>query len=76
MVQPMVISFRNVDNVHFQNSAELVWHLTGAGVEDYTTQYYTDSDHSIYTNGANPAVFHKLERFMCEKWDLKCEEPL
>lgn len=61
-----------LDNVHFQNSAELVWHLTGAGVTEYTSQYYTDSDHSIYDNGANPAVFSKLEKFVCNEWELNC----
>lgn len=61
------------DNVHFQNSAELVWHLTGAGIKDYTAQYYTDSDHSIYENGANSLVYGKMLTFLCDKWGLsKC----
>jgi dipeptidyl aminopeptidase len=29
------------DNVHFQNSADLIWRLTGAGVRNYRVQVFT-----------------------------------
>ncbi|KAI8903622.1 dipeptidyl peptidase IV N-terminal region-domain-containing protein [Gorgonomyces haynaldii] len=61
------------DNVHFQNSARFVWDLTGAGVKSYTTQFYTDSDHSIYHNGANPLVYDKLQEFVCSHYQLECK---
>jgi dipeptidyl aminopeptidase/acylaminoacyl peptidase len=55
------------DNVHFQNSAELVWHLTGAGVMNYTVQYFTDSDHSISENGARTVVYDRIFQFLCRE---------
>lgn len=60
------------DNVHFQNSASLIWHLTGAGVTDYTMQYYTDSDHSMGANGAQWAVYAKLEKYVCREFAMAC----
>ncbi|KAJ3021258.1 hypothetical protein HKX48_008887 [Thoreauomyces humboldtii] len=52
------------DNVHFQNSASLVYHLTGAHVRNYRVQFYTDSDHSMGANGANREVFILLWNFL------------
>ncbi|KAJ2998634.1 hypothetical protein HDV02_004264 [Globomyces sp. JEL0801] len=60
------------DNVHFQNSAALVWHLTGAGVGGYTVQYYTDSDHSMGANGARTAVYEMIEEFVCKGFNVDC----
>ncbi|KAI8901724.1 dipeptidyl peptidase IV N-terminal region-domain-containing protein [Globomyces pollinis-pini] len=62
----------DVDNVHFQNSAALVWHLTGAGVGGYTVQYYTDSDHSMGANGARTAVYEMIEEFVCKGFNVDC----
>jgi dipeptidyl aminopeptidase B len=39
------------DNVHFQNSAHLVWKLTNAHVHKYRVQFFTDSDHSMSAGG-------------------------
>ncbi|KAI8593879.1 dipeptidyl peptidase IV N-terminal region-domain-containing protein [Geranomyces variabilis] len=54
------------DNVHFQNTASLVWRLTGAQVSShsYRVQIYTDSDHSIYANGASMAIYNLLWNFV------------
>jgi dipeptidyl aminopeptidase/acylaminoacyl peptidase len=60
------------DNVHFQNSAELVWKLTGAGVLNYTTFYFTDSDHSITANGARNVVYARIFQFLCREFQLVC----
>jgi dipeptidyl aminopeptidase len=60
------------DNVHFQNSASFIWHLTEAGVTSYTTQFYTDSDHGMNAGGARWAVFLKLETFICKEFGLTC----
>ncbi|KAJ3308689.1 hypothetical protein HDV04_000976 [Boothiomyces sp. JEL0838] len=61
------------DNVHFQNSARLVWKLTGAGVEGYTVQYYTDSDHSMGANGAQSQVFRLLTSYICFNFKMECK---
>jgi dipeptidyl aminopeptidase B len=60
------------DNVHFQNSAELVWKLTGASVMTYSTFYFTDSDHSINANGARTAVYGRIFQFLCKEFQLVC----
>ena len=62
-----------IDNVHFQNSAELVWHLTGANVNSYTVQFYTDSDHNINANGAQTQVYEKLTIFLCNEYAMECK---
>ncbi|KAJ3318823.1 hypothetical protein HDV06_007004 [Boothiomyces sp. JEL0866] len=61
------------DNVHFQNSARLVWKLTGAGVDSYTVQYYTDSDHSMGANGAQMQVYKLLTTFICSNFQMECK---
>ncbi|KAH6561437.1 hypothetical protein BASA50_005658 [Batrachochytrium salamandrivorans] len=62
------------DNVHFQNSALLVWRLTGANIShsNLRVQYYTDSDHSINDNGANPRVFNLLMSYACDAYKMDC----
>ncbi|EGF80903.1 hypothetical protein BATDEDRAFT_34941 [Batrachochytrium dendrobatidis JAM81] len=64
------------DNVHFQNSAMLVWHFTGANLspKNVRVQYYTDSDHSISDNGANPQVFGLLTSYACDTFRLNCNQ--
>ncbi|KAJ3038694.1 hypothetical protein HK097_003092 [Rhizophlyctis rosea] len=52
------------DNVHFQNTASLIWSLTGARVRNYRVQTYTDSDHSMGANGANMEVYILLWEFL------------
>ncbi|KAJ3156291.1 hypothetical protein HK101_001500, partial [Irineochytrium annulatum] len=54
------------DNVHIQNAATLIWKLTGQHVRSYRSQFFTDSDHSIYAGGANPEVYALLYEFMTE----------
>jgi dipeptidyl aminopeptidase len=59
------------DNVHFQNSAHLVWKLTGAGVHSYRVQFYTDSDHGINANRAHIAVFELLQEFVLDTFSIE-----
>ncbi|KND00689.1 hypothetical protein, variant [Spizellomyces punctatus DAOM BR117] len=54
------------DNVHFQNTASLVWRLTGNGIRNYRVQVYTDSDHSMSAGGANREVYVLLWDFVME----------
>ncbi|KAJ3110976.1 hypothetical protein HDU96_006105 [Phlyctochytrium bullatum] len=58
-------------DVHFQNSAMLIYHLTQAHVRKYRSQVFTDSDHSINAGGANQEVYALLLDFMLEKMDVK-----
>eukprot|EP00842_Homolaphlyctis_polyrhiza_P004652 jgi/Hompol1/5188/HPOL_004208-RA len=60
------------DNVHVQNSAVLVWRLTGSGVpsSQFRVSYYTDSDHGIYDNGANEQVFDLLKSYVCSAFGV------
>jgi dipeptidyl aminopeptidase len=45
------------DNVHMQNSLELIDHLDLAGVENYDVHVFPDSDHGIYFHNANRIVY-------------------
>lgn len=58
------------DNVHFQNTANLVWDLTGGGITDYKVQFFTDSNHSMDANGALEQVFKLLEKFICTNFHV------
>ncbi|KAJ3208491.1 hypothetical protein HDU67_006703 [Dinochytrium kinnereticum] len=62
--------------VHLQNSAMLIWHLTGAKVRKYRSQFFTDSDHSIYAGGANSEVYALLWDYMVEKMNVKLPKPV
>nr|KAJ3418982.1 hypothetical protein HK105_007562 [Polyrhizophydium stewartii] len=62
------------DNVHFQNSALLTWHLVGDAVppSQFRVQYYTDSDHGIGENGANEHIFGLLQLYVCDEFAMPC----
>lgn len=45
------------DNVHFQNTLELLDRLDVGGVENYDVHVFPDSDHSIYFHNANRIVY-------------------
>lgn len=57
------------DNVHFQNSAALVDTLIGGGVgpDKLQVQYYPDSDHDIYYNGAKRFLYRQLAKRLWEE---------
>ncbi len=57
--------------MHFQNTADLVWHLTTGHVRDYQVQVYTDSDHSIAAGGANQEVYALIKRFLFDAFHMK-----
>jgi dipeptidyl aminopeptidase len=50
------------DNVHFQNTLQLLDRLDQANVRNYDVHIFPDSDHSIYFHNANTVVYEsKLE---------------
>nr|XP_058945915.1 dipeptidyl peptidase 4-like [Pocillopora verrucosa] len=57
------------DNVHFQNTAQLVAALTKAGVK-YQVQFYPDKNHGLSGDGTSPHLYHLLTRFLVEKLSL------
>jgi hypothetical protein len=48
------------DNVHWQNSATLLYALTRAGVSGYRVQVFPDSDHSMNSPGAGRLVYEQV----------------
>ncbi len=54
------------DNVHFQNTAELVNALVKADVQ-YDFYMYTDKNHSIYGGNTRKHLFTKFTNFLIEK---------
>jgi len=53
------------DNVHFQNSVDLVDKLVEADVE-FETMYYPNKDHSIYGGNTRNHLYKKLTKFVLE----------
>ncbi|KAI9203272.1 dipeptidyl peptidase IV N-terminal region-domain-containing protein [Polychytrium aggregatum] len=66
----LIIHGSGDDNVHWQNTAALVWKLTGAGIRNYRMQIYPDSDHSMNAGGAQTEIFKLLEDFVVDKFQL------
>ncbi|KAJ3330231.1 hypothetical protein HDU76_006156 [Blyttiomyces sp. JEL0837] len=62
------------DNVHFQNSARLVWEFTTKQVRTYRSQFFTDSDHSMGAGQAFGELMNLLHDFVLEKFSLDCNE--
>lgn len=60
------------DNVHFQNTADLVHRLTANGVEDYQVQFYTDSDHSMNSSNARTEIYLLIQRYLCTAFKMSC----
>ncbi|KAJ1567703.1 hypothetical protein HK405_005055, partial [Cladochytrium tenue] len=52
------------DNVHFQNSAMLVWQFTQQKVRTYRSQFFPDSDHSMSAAGAFDELHALLRSFL------------
>jgi dipeptidyl-peptidase-4 len=57
------------DNVHFQNTAQLVEALTNAEV-DYRVQFYTDKQHSLGGDVTHRHLYRLLTNFLKEKLSL------
>ncbi|MGM0545940.1 MAG: S9 family peptidase [Bacteroidota bacterium] len=53
------------DNVHFQNSVELVDKLVAEGVQ-FETMYYPNRSHAIYENNARPHLYKMMRNFIKE----------
>lgn len=53
------------DNVHMQNSLQLIDNLDLAGIENYDVHVFPDSDHSIYFHNAKQMVYDSKSASMC-----------
>jgi dipeptidyl aminopeptidase len=56
------------DNVHFQNTLQLLDRLDQANVRNYDVHVFPDSDHSIYFHNANAVVYESEYSFPLEVW--------
>lgn len=65
----LVVHGTGDDNVHFQNTAQLVAALTKAGVK-YQVQFYPDKNHGLYGDGTRNHNYHHLTSFLTEKLSL------
>lgn len=54
------------DNVHFQNSTEMVHALVEANI-DFDSEFYTDHNHGIYGGNARLHLYRRMTRFVLEK---------
>nr|XP_054753411.1 inactive dipeptidyl peptidase 10-like isoform X2 [Lytechinus pictus] len=59
------------DNVHFQNSANLVKALVQEGVQ-HQVQYYTDENHALGDPMVQKDLYRVLTDFLVRSFDLKC----
>ncbi|OQO04265.1 putative dipeptidyl-aminopeptidase B [Cryoendolithus antarcticus] len=66
------------DNVHFQNTLQLLDRLDQANVRNYDVHVFPDSDHSIYFHNANAVVYEKLSDWLVNAFNgewLRTENP-
>jgi len=54
------------DNVHFQNSVELINAMIADGNQDFDVAIYPNRQHSISENGARPHLYRHINRFLKE----------
>jgi dipeptidyl aminopeptidase/acylaminoacyl peptidase len=62
------------DNVHYQNSASLVYNLVKGSVntDNYRLQYYTDAAHNLSENRSNEEFMKLLKDYLCDTFQVKC----
>ncbi|XP_065834958.1 prolyl endopeptidase FAP-like [Oscarella lobularis] len=58
------------DNVHFQNTAQLVKSLTEAGV-DYQVQFYTDKQHGLEGSATQRALYKLMSKFLANSFGIE-----
>ncbi|KAI5370541.1 putative peptidase S9, prolyl oligopeptidase, catalytic domain, dipeptidylpeptidase IV [Septoria linicola] len=66
------------DNVHFQNTLQLLDRLDQANVRNYDVHVFPDSDHSIYFHNANTVVYEKLRDWLINAFNgewLRTDDP-
>ncbi|ODV60755.1 uncharacterized protein ASCRUDRAFT_21804, partial [Ascoidea rubescens DSM 1968] len=54
------------DNVHFQNSLDLIDRFNLKTVENFDLKYFPDSNHGIFHHGANKIVYDKLFKWLSD----------
>lgn len=67
------------DNVHFQNTLQLLDRLDQANVRNYDVHVFPDSDHSIYFHNANNVVYEKLRDWLINAFNgdwLRLNDPI
>ncbi len=57
--------------VHLQNSADLLYKLTSAGVRRYQVQVYTDANHSMNAGRANVEIYLLIKKFLFQAFRWK-----
>jgi dipeptidyl aminopeptidase/acylaminoacyl peptidase len=70
----LLVSGTGDDNVHFQNSATLVYNLVKAAVstDNYRLQYYTDAAHNLNENHSSDELMKLVKDFLCDNFQVKC----
>jgi dipeptidyl aminopeptidase len=66
------------DNVHFQNTLQLLDKLDQANVRNYDMHIFPDSDHSIFFHNANTIVYDKLRDWLINAFNgewLRTDDP-
>lgn len=67
------------DNVHFQNTLQLLDKLDQANIRNYDMHVFPDSDHSIYFHNANTVVYEKLRDWLINAFNgewLRINDPV
>ncbi|CAI2164023.1 5806_t:CDS:10 [Funneliformis geosporum] len=64
----LVVHGTGDDNVHFQNTANLIDRLTLASVHNYRVQFYTDSNHNIFNHNANRELYYLLTEYLWQSF--------
>lgn len=66
------------DNVHYQNTLQLLDHLDQANARNYDVHFFPDSDHSIGFHNANRVVYEKLSDWLVNAFNgewLRTDNP-
>ncbi|CAG8482185.1 9727_t:CDS:10 [Funneliformis mosseae] len=64
----LVVHGTGDDNVHFQNTANLIDRLTLASVHNYRVQFFTDSNHNIAKHNANRELYYLLTEYLWQSF--------
>jgi len=77
-VRFLVMHGASDDNVHFQNTLQLLDRLDLANVRNYDVHVFPDSNHGIYFHNANQVVYEKLRDWLVNAFNgewLRLDDP-